>query len=111
MTTRAYVEFRPELQGYRLPIVREGGGITTAVQFARVDSRTVTNEAAFPESMGWLTLSEDETRALYDALRREFEPEIEQRASAALRADYDAERTRVDKLTDAVISIAAGGTS
>jgi hypothetical protein len=50
-----------------------------------------------------LVLEEDEARALLDALTRYYNGAEDTRA---LRKDYDAERARVDKLTDAVIGVA-----
>jgi len=50
-----------------------------------------------------LVLEEDEARALLDALTRYYSGAEDTRA---LRKDYDAERGRVDKLTDAVIGLA-----
>lgn len=45
----------------------------------------------------------DAARALYDALAQHFGGTSN---SKQLRADYDAERARVDKLTDTVITLA-----
>ena len=50
-------------------------------------------------------LAMDEAQALLAALHNHFQGLDDQRA---LRADYDAERRRVDKLTEAVIEIATG---
>ncbi|MFJ5984346.1 hypothetical protein [Lentzea sp. NPDC092896] len=50
----------------------------------------------------------DAARALCDALVQHFGGTSN---SKQLRADYDAERARTDKLMDAVLSIAAGRTS
>lgn len=106
MTARAYVRFRPELQRYELPIVNVGGQATTAVGFARGVTRVAEGEVGYPDDIEWLSLTEAETRALYDALRAEFEPRIEQAAADALRTDYTDERDRVDRLIGAVITIA-----
>jgi hypothetical protein len=51
-----------------------------------------------------LRLDDDSARALLDALTRYYHGAEDTRA---LRRDYDDERKRVDKLTDAVIGIAA----
>jgi hypothetical protein len=53
-----------------------------------------------------LQLPEHAARALLSALQRHFEGGEE---TARLRKDYDAERGRVDKLTDAVIDLAKKG--
>ena len=63
--------------------------------------------SALPASGGshlTMTMPEDVARALLDALTRWYHGAEDTRA---LRRDYDAERQRVDKLTDAVIGIAA----
>ena len=50
-----------------------------------------------------LALPDDMARALLDALMQHYQGAEDTRA---LRRDYDAERARVDKLTDALIGIA-----
>lgn len=58
------------------------------------------------ESQAWdrpLRIPVDAARALHDALAQHFGGTT---SSKHLRADYDAERARVDKLTDAVLKIA-----
>ena len=52
-----------------------------------------------------LRLSGDEARALLGALMTHFQGTDDQRL---LRADYQHERERVDKLTDAVVELAKG---
>ena len=51
------------------------------------------------------TLSDDEGRALLDGLTRYYHGAEDTRA---LRRDYDDERGRVDKLTDAVLDVLKG---
>lgn len=53
-----------------------------------------------------LSLPESVARALYEALGRHFGGGAD---AAALRKDYDAERARVDRLTDALIRSAVSG--
>ena len=55
-----------------------------------------------------LRIREDHARALLGELQRYFQGGDDMRA---LRADYNHERTRVDKLTDALIAITTGGGS
>jgi hypothetical protein len=55
-----------------------------------------------------MRLDDDTSRALLEALTRYYHGAEDTRA---LRLDYDAERKRVDKLTDAVIGIASQGAS
>lgn len=50
-----------------------------------------------------LTLEDDAARALLDALTRHYQGAEDTRS---LRADYDHERKRVDKLSDAVATLA-----
>jgi hypothetical protein len=50
-----------------------------------------------------LVLQDDMARALLDALMHHYQGAEDTRA---VRRDYDAERARVDKLTDALISLA-----
>jgi hypothetical protein len=52
----------------------------------------------------WLRLDEDEARALYESLTKYFGHDAV--STAALRADYLAERKRVDKMVDGLLSVA-----
>lgn len=70
---------------------------------------TGATEPEYPEGMTpYLQMSEDAARALYEALAERFGGTSHD--TRALRRDYDAERARVDKLTDVVTAIAAGFT-
>lgn len=60
----------------------------------------ITEGAAAPANVEPLRLREDMLRALHQELLRFFDGADDARA---LRKDYDAERARVDKLTDAII--------
>lgn len=67
-------------------------------------SRAVlTHHEGLTEGPPPLRIPVDAARALYDALAQHFGGTSN---SKQLRADYDAERKRVDKLTDAVLKIA-----
>jgi hypothetical protein len=82
---------------YRALRLREGG----AREWEHVA------DAAAGATKPTLVLEDDEARALLDALTRHFHGAEDTRA---LRRDYDAERQRVDKMINALITRPAGET-
>lgn len=99
MTARAWVEPDPRAWGIRIAIAPEQGQIVTWPESAAV--RLITEGEQLDES-DWLTLHDDTARALHEALAQHFGyGAVDARQ---LRADYDAERRRVDKLIDATIA-------
>jgi hypothetical protein len=74
-----------------------------ALRFGEGGSREWEQVTTYAGHGPTLVLEEDEARALLDALTRYYHGAEDTRA---LRKDYDAERSRVDKLTDAVIGLA-----
>lgn len=109
---RAYVTVTPMAYNLAVSIVRhweDGTGQAQVLHItAREDGSTYTSwnlvqpgDTVAPT----MHLAMDEAQALLAALHSHFQGVDDQRA---LRADYDAERRRVDRLTDAVIEIATG---
>ena len=105
MTARAHVEFDFIFDGVRLSIatktdtgrlIRTFDPITTPI-FAQE------GETATPPTgrQAYLQLSDDEARAIYQALGEYFGTQVSD--NRALRADYEAERRRVDKFIDAAV--------
>lgn len=78
--------------------------VVTEISSNRV---VLTHHEGLAEGPPPLRIPTDAARALYDALAQHFGGTSN---SKQLRADYDAERARVDKLTDTVITIAARST-
>lgn len=102
MSAVAYIGQRDILRRtIDLYVGHEYEGCYTSV--AADGSRTTLNPEDQTPSEPTITLLEAEARALLSALLRHFEGGDDMRA---LRKDYDAERGRVDKLTDAVIHFA-----
>lgn len=94
---RALVRHDLERDGVSIAIRRQGGGIldfTTRTEFSEDGA---TDSAAKP-----LYLRDEEARALYEALGRHFGGDAV--SNVRLRSDYDAERRRVDKMIDALIT-------
>lgn len=102
--TTAYVKLDPEFMGIRLAVVRRVHGATlvrtwTDAGWTEVDESTELDLGT------WLQLDDDSARAVYEALAEHYGHGTND--VRALRRDHDAERARVDKLTDAVIAIAS----
>lgn len=103
MTARAHAKFNPMHMGVSLAIAQEGGTVQhvrmweTSPPYVTVDdgSAEVTPPVGYSD---WLQMSEDEARAIYEALADYFGHSGHDTRS--LRKDYDAERARVDKLID-----------
>lgn len=92
MSTRAKVEWDPRLRGVRLAVGRDGGYLT----WGQTGCQPYDPEGAQHGPEGWLTLDEDDARAIYEALADWFGHSGHDTRS--LRKDYDAERRRVDNL-------------
>lgn len=99
MTTKAHIERDPMFRGIRLAVARERDYITWGP--TRLVPRSDSESAG---SGAWLTLDEDDARAIYEALADWFGHAGHD--TRALRKDYDAERGRVDRLINHLI----GGT-
>jgi hypothetical protein len=94
LTAKALV--RPDLErdGVTIAVRTERGGI---LNFADVDIEWIESENPATQSEARpLHLSEDSARAVYEALGRYFGGDVVN--AVALRKDYDAERSRVDKM-------------
>jgi hypothetical protein len=73
--------------------------------FPRWEVLSIREAAAGEQPPGpLLTLDDDMAMALLDALQRHYQGNSDTRA---LRADYDAERKRVDKMMDRLLELAA----
>lgn len=96
-TAKAIVQPDLERDGVKIAVRRANGGIidfSTRTEFTE-DGETET--ASQP-----LRISEDDARAVYEALGRYFGGDAVN--NDRLRSDYDAERRRVDKMIDALIA-------
>ncbi len=78
------------------------GDVLTVITEIGTDSVAMTRMDGLAETPA-LRIPTEAARALYDALAQHFGGTSN---SKQLRADYDVERGRVDKLTDAVLKIA-----
>jgi len=106
---RARVEYDAQFFGVRAVIGAAGGLRVWPLETG--PSRVFVQpgeQAVVPEgSTEYLRLNEEEARALYEALADYFGGTGHD--TRALRRDYDDERKRVDRLTDAVVRIAEVG--
>lgn len=104
---RARVEFDPAFVGIRALIVRHVGrdGDPSIVRTWPEHQTERLDLGEDPKGEAWLRLSEDEARALYEALASYFGGAGHD--TRALRADYDAERKRVDTMIAALIGRAS----
>jgi hypothetical protein len=104
--TQAYIELDLRFDGIRLAVVRRHSSGTDVRVWHEID-RTWARvaEHTVPNSDEWLRLEQDTARAVYEALADHFGHGTND--VRALRRDHDAERARVDKLTDAIITIAS----
>ncbi len=102
-TWRAFVEDAWMADGIKVGLMRDSGsGVRHYLMFGETIVQTVTNpEAALTEEYRPLSLPEDAARALLDALLAKFRMT---RADENLRVDYLAERARVDKLLDSLLT-------
>lgn len=99
MTTRARVEFDPMMFGVRIAVQRQQGDGTNpsvVLSWTQPALKRVTEAAITPNDATWLSLPEEDARAIYEALAEHFGHAGHD--TRALRKDYDAERSRVDKL-------------
>ena len=111
MTSRAHVESDFIMNGVRIAIRTEGIDARWMRMFPTdLGTRDIAvprggQRPELPEGHDqWLRLSDDEARAVYQALGEYFGTQVSD--NRLLRADYDHERRRVDNLTDTVIAIA-----
>lgn len=95
---RARAVFDPAADAVALSISPYPGSVFT---WPSPELAIVENGADSP-GQATLRLSEDVIRALYEELGRYFGSDVVD--ARRLRADYDAERGRVDKFIDALIS-------
>jgi hypothetical protein len=109
VTARAYVRPNIALGGVEVALLREhrDGGrsvrqwpnvVNGAPDYRKPD------EAGVERPDDFVQLVDDEARALYEALAEHYGHGANDVRS--LRRDHDAERARVDKLTDALIVVA-----
>lgn len=100
MTTKAHAKFDPMRMGISLAVVRENpnGSVVALWEDNPPRVATLPGERVEPTPgySEWLSLQEDEARAIYEALADYFGHAGHD--TRALRKDYDAERGRVDKL-------------
>lgn len=112
MTWKAYVEHDHSRMGVAVHLGQiihvDGARMVRIAQPAELAVTTAeSDEGATITTPPWLRLPEDVAHALLDALAAHFAGASDTRQ---LRRDYDAERARTDKLTDAVIRIAVSQT-
>ena len=99
-TTQAHVAFDPSRFGVLIQI-RTGQGLRAfdgGVVLIPLDNSRLSDEDT---ERATLRIEEDEARALYEALGEYFGHAGA--STVALRADYNAERKRVDRLIEAII--------
>lgn len=96
MSTRAVVEWDRGLRGVRLAVARDRSHIAWGPT-----SIVAHSEDGQAGDDAWLTLDEDDARAIYEALADWFGHAGHD--TRALRKDYDAERGRVDRLINNLI--------
>jgi hypothetical protein len=108
VTARAHVESDFIFDGVRLMVatrtdtgrlVRTWDPITTPVF---VQQGVNADDEPAPGRRSYVQLTNDEARAIYQALAEYFGTQVSD--NRLLRADYEAERRRVDKFIDASIS-------
>jgi hypothetical protein len=96
MTARAYAEWDTMIRGVRIHLAEtQHDGTGHIARFADVEMERYETPGAIVNDPAPLRLPEDHARALYEALARFFggAPDM-----AQLRADYNHERNRVDRL-------------
>jgi hypothetical protein len=96
VTARAHVEYDLSLRGVRIHLAEtQHDGTGYAARFADIEMERYDAPGAVVDDPAPLRLPEDHARALYEALARFFggAPDM-----AVLRADFQHERTRVDRL-------------
>lgn len=103
---RVHVSDSPGFDGIQVFVVRYEDGSPRFI--LQLDSATSSPSwAALPDvniaPLPTLVLTDEVARSLLDALTRHYQGAEDTRA---LRRDYDAERGRVDRLIDAVVTIA-----
>lgn len=107
MTARAHIRPNFALGGIDVALVTElpdGARRIRQWQPFHETVYTAPNDAATERSTDLLSIPDDEARALYEALAEHYGHGTND--TRDLRRDHDAERARVDKLTDALITIA-----
>lgn len=104
MSSKAHVRNDWIRDEVKIAVIREAG-CDRYVRNWRADAMEQVTEhvAVDPSDDTWLRVSEDDARAIYEALADHFGHNGHD--TRALRKDYDAERARVDKL----ISHVTGG--
>lgn len=103
MTSRAHVQIDPCTFGVRLAVSRvQPSGSGSVLTWERPGVRVIEEIGAVATGDEWLQLEEDDARAIYEALAQFFGGAGHD--TRALRKDYDAERKRVDRLIEAVVS-------
>lgn len=116
MTWQARTEFSPEGFVRNMPgrVIMADPDQRLLLTFPKLDAAVVESYAGTPSGqlpkigegrVGYIDIPEEAARALYEALAERFGGTGHD--TRALRRDYDDERKRVDKLTDAVIQLAA----
>ena len=93
MTTRAHIQWDRALRGVNLAVARDHSYIAwgpTTLRPHATDGQS--------DSDAWLTLDEDDARAIYEALADWFGHSGHD--TRTLRKDYEAERKRVDKFIE-----------
>lgn len=100
--TRARVETNFTMQGVSVWIRTRRGDYAETPRWDRAVRVTGPVDEFAPAPAASLTLRDDEARALLDALLDHYGMV---KADLRLRADYDAERARVDKLVDHLIAV------
>jgi hypothetical protein len=106
VTTTAHIRDRFELGGIDVAIVTRDQTPSVRVwdsAFPAYRALTENDPTEAPQAER-LVLRTDEARALYESLAEHYGHGTND--TRALRRDHDAERDRVDKLTDAIIAIA-----
>lgn len=105
MAVRARIEHDLAYDGVALHLVRKAGPrIIEQASLGDGELRWATHDP-MAETTPVLRLDEDTARVLCDALVIHFHGTL---AEQQLRADYDHERRRVDKMLDALLVMAAG---
>lgn len=99
MTVKARVEYDPAVLGVRI-FVSQAPGLV--LHFGGHPSTDVVEPGAEAPPDAGLVLGDEESRALYEALAEYYGHS--NTSAKMLRLDYEAERVRVDKLIDFLIS-------
>lgn len=97
MTSEAHAEHDYVRLGVRLIVTRGDRGQVgrQVLHWTEPTVQTIENENAIAPDDCWLRLTEDDARAVYEALADHFGHSAHD--TRALRRDYEAERKRVDR--------------